>query len=336
MSSSIRRFSSESTGGLSRFSMRAKVAVGPPNATLRTFHEPAGTPRGFGVRQSSGAFGSGPRAQKRQRTAAVQDASAPAAASSRFMVPMHAQKRKEALSEPDQTLRGVTSPEPLTTGHGPSTTDQRLTLGPRAVASEKFLDPMIHRVGDVQVSFCVERHTPRVVELSRRRARAAEDFHRLTVHVKNLNPAVAELADELQALGVHLHVVGITHFPAARPRLPVRAEEFSVRRKSLNSMIARVGHVETVLGVDAQALGAVKLAASAAALTDDTNQLFSPGAELLHALGQSVFAHENLAVRIHHDRSRKSQFTGIGAMGAPLRDEFALGCKVVHARVMRF
>src|SRR5439155_34338 len=66
---------------------------------MLSFHEPAGTPRGFGVRQSSGAFGSGPRAQKRQRTAAVQDASAPAAASSRFMVPMHAQERKEALHE---------------------------------------------------------------------------------------------------------------------------------------------------------------------------------------------------------------------------------------------
>src|SRR5438067_5324655 len=70
------------------------------------FHEPAGTPRGFGVRQSSGAFGSGPRAQKRQRTAAVQDASAPAAASSRFMVPMHARKRKEAFHEPAGTARG--------------------------------------------------------------------------------------------------------------------------------------------------------------------------------------------------------------------------------------
>src|SRR5213595_3113140 len=72
-------------------------------------HEPAGTARGFGVRQSSGAFGSGPRAQKRQRTAAVQDASAPAAASSRFMVPMHAQKRKEAFHEP-------THPRPLPGG----------------------------------------------------------------------------------------------------------------------------------------------------------------------------------------------------------------------------
>src|SRR5207249_9937492 len=70
------------------------------------FHEPAAVPPGFGVRQSSGAFRFGPRAQKRQRTAAVQDASAPAAASSRFMVPMHAQKRKEALHEPAGSLAG--------------------------------------------------------------------------------------------------------------------------------------------------------------------------------------------------------------------------------------
>src|SRR5437773_7180593 len=64
------------------------------------FYEPTAVPPGFGVRQSSGAFRSGPRAQKRQGTAAVQDASAPAAASSRFMVPMHAQEPKEALHEP--------------------------------------------------------------------------------------------------------------------------------------------------------------------------------------------------------------------------------------------
>src|SRR5206468_53340 len=79
------------------------------NQALRAFYEPAAVPPGFGVRQSSGAFGSGPRAQKRLRTAAVQDASAPAAASSRFMVPMHAQKRMEAFHEP-------THPQPLPGG----------------------------------------------------------------------------------------------------------------------------------------------------------------------------------------------------------------------------
>src|SRR5438876_4141659 len=69
----------------------------PPTTPL---HESAAVPPGFGVRQSSSAFRSGPRAQKRQRTAAVQDASAPAAASSRFMVPMLAQERKETFHEP--------------------------------------------------------------------------------------------------------------------------------------------------------------------------------------------------------------------------------------------
>src|SRR6266536_6533408 len=39
----------------------------------------------------------GARAKKRQRTAAVQDAIATATASSRFKVPMHAQKRKQAV-----------------------------------------------------------------------------------------------------------------------------------------------------------------------------------------------------------------------------------------------
>ena len=61
------------------------------------FYEPAAVLPGVGVRQSSGALSTCPRAQKRQRTAAVQDASAPAAAWSRFMVPRHAQKRKDAL-----------------------------------------------------------------------------------------------------------------------------------------------------------------------------------------------------------------------------------------------
>src|SRR5436309_14944070 len=71
-----------------------------PRQPMLSFHGPAAVPPGFGVRQSSGAFRTGPRAQKRQRTAAVQDASAPAARSSRFMVPMHAPKRMEAFHEP--------------------------------------------------------------------------------------------------------------------------------------------------------------------------------------------------------------------------------------------
>src|SRR5439155_5473867 len=97
----------------------------PARKRKEAHHKPAGTPRGFGVRQSSGAFGSGPRAQKRQRTAAVQDASAPAAASSRFMVPMRARKRKEAFHEPE---RGAPAPPcPASQGHV-----DRAGLEPRA------------------------------------------------------------------------------------------------------------------------------------------------------------------------------------------------------------
>ncbi len=53
--------------------------------------------RGFGLRQSSGAFSPGPRARKRQRAAAVQDASATAAVWLRFMVPTHPREREETL-----------------------------------------------------------------------------------------------------------------------------------------------------------------------------------------------------------------------------------------------
>src|SRR6266540_3767196 len=54
------------------------------------FHEPTKVPPGFGLRQPSGALRSGLGAQKRQRTAAAQDAIAAANPSPRSMVPMRA------------------------------------------------------------------------------------------------------------------------------------------------------------------------------------------------------------------------------------------------------
>src|SRR5207247_5396052 len=71
---------------------------------MEAFHEPAAVPPGFGVRQSSGAFSSGLRVQKRQRTAAVQDALVSARASRRFKAPIRGQKTVAAV---------------LTTGPGP-------------------------------------------------------------------------------------------------------------------------------------------------------------------------------------------------------------------------
>src|SRR6266498_1315273 len=58
------------------------------------FHEPTKGPPGFGLRQSSGAFRSGLGAQKRQRTAAVQDAIATDAPSSAVQGPNACGKTK--------------------------------------------------------------------------------------------------------------------------------------------------------------------------------------------------------------------------------------------------
>src|SRR6266508_5194162 len=74
------------------------------------FHEPTKEPPGFGLRQSSGAFRSGLGVQKRQRTAAVQDAIASAHAPPRFMVPMRGQKTVGDAHEPADPLTPSLSP----------------------------------------------------------------------------------------------------------------------------------------------------------------------------------------------------------------------------------
>src|SRR6266536_2372561 len=69
----------------------AKVSGPDSSAKVKgPFPEPSSAPPGLGLRQSSGAFTPGPRERKRQRTAAVQDASATGAAPLRFIVPIYA------------------------------------------------------------------------------------------------------------------------------------------------------------------------------------------------------------------------------------------------------
>ncbi len=72
--------------------------------------EPTKLPPGFGLRQSSGAFRTGFAVQKRQRTAAVQDAIATAHPPPRFMVPTHAKHGVEAFHEPAHALTPSLSP----------------------------------------------------------------------------------------------------------------------------------------------------------------------------------------------------------------------------------
>jgi len=58
--------------------MNDRIIIDPERCSY--FHEPLSPPQGFGLRQSFGALGSDPGqvvGQKRQMTAAVQDAVAP-------------------------------------------------------------------------------------------------------------------------------------------------------------------------------------------------------------------------------------------------------------------
>src|SRR6266496_2518736 len=119
---------------------------------------------------------------------------------------------------------------------------------------------MIHRVGHVKIPLRVERDAPWIAELPGCRSGPAQNLHRLSVRVKNLDAAVAELADKLKTLSIHLHVVGITHFAWSRSRFAIGREIFSVRGEYLNAMMARVSHVEPVLCIDAETLRAVELA----------------------------------------------------------------------------
>src|SRR6266567_7083574 len=98
-------------------------------------------------------------------------------------------------------------------------------------APDKFLHPMIHRVGHVKIPFRVERDAPWIAELPGGRAGSSQNLHRPPMRIKNLDAAVAELAHELESLFIHFDVVGITHFASAQSRPAVGRQKLSVCRK---------------------------------------------------------------------------------------------------------
>src|SRR5947207_2333871 len=214
------------------------------------------------------------------------------------------------------------------THHGPRTTTRQAGLRISFPTSNELLDSMIHGVGDVQVPSRIEREAPRIAESSGRCAGFPEHFHRPMIAIEDLDAAVPELADKLVAFRVHFHVVGITQLALTGTRFAVSFDKFSVRRKNLDAMIARIGDVDTVLPIDAQTLGAIKLSVASPARSQDTHQFRPLRRELLHALGQAVLAHENIALRVHYDRTRKSQFALVRSVRAPLRGPFAVRSKM--------
>ena len=69
---------------------------------------------------------------------------------------------------------------------------------------------MIERIGHVKISARIQRDRPRIIELPRLAAGPANDLHRLTVRVKDLDAAISKLADKNVTGFVHRHVIGIT------------------------------------------------------------------------------------------------------------------------------
>src|SRR5882672_9297352 len=123
---------------------------------------------------------------------------------------------------------------------------------------------MVLRIRHIQISRRIERHAPRIAESSWLGSRAADDFERLIIGVKNLDAAVAEFADVLPPGGIHANVVRIAQLAFARAGFAVGAYEGSVARKDLDAVIAGVGDVKPVLGIHAQAFGTVARAAETA------------------------------------------------------------------------
>lgn len=144
---------------------------------------------------------------------------------------------------------------------------------------------MIERVRHVKISVRIQRDGPRIVKLSRCAARAADDFHRLTVGGENLNPAVPKLADKNVPDAVHRQIVGITQFAQPRSRATKLPQKIPIRRKNLDPMIARIRHVKPVLRIHANPLRPVELPGRVACEAHDLKQRCLAPRSAEHRLG---------------------------------------------------
>src|SRR5688572_27075784 len=102
---------------------------------------------------------------------------------------------------------------------------------------------MIERIGHVKVSPRIQRDGPRIIELSRLAACAADDLHRLTIRLKNLGWNNCQLPNQNVSPLFPRPGVGITQLAQTLTPPYQLPDEFPIRRKNLNPMIARIRHV---------------------------------------------------------------------------------------------
>src|SRR6266436_4214146 len=202
---------------------------------------------------------------------------------------------------------------------------------------------MVLRISHVKISRRIERDTPGIAELPGFSAGPANDLNRAIICIKYLNPAVSKFADILASAIVDANIIRIAQFASTGARFSIGAKELALSREDLNAMVTGIGDIKSVLRIDAQSFRSIEITGAIAGLPERIQNLCRGGtiriwgqAETLDPLHWTIFADKNLFVGIYRNRSGERELTDIGAFLAPLRDEFALRCEMIHALIMRF
>src|ERR1035441_9035143 len=140
---------------------------------------------------------------------------------------------------------------------------------------------MVLGVGHVEVARRVKGYAPGIAELSRRCARAANDFKRLVIRIEHLDAAVTELTNVLPPYRIHADIIWVAQLAFALARFAISADELAVAGKDLDAVVAGVGHVDPVLGLGAHPFRAVELARRVAGMAESGQQLLAARGKLL-------------------------------------------------------
>src|SRR5690242_16440696 len=106
--------------------------------------------------------------------------------------------------------------------------------GPDAGKGGELLDPVVHRVGDVDLARARYVHAPRVVELAGPPARPSEAVEQLALRSEDRHPAVAELRDVETPLRVECQVIRVPELARRGTDCSPHAQQLSVGREHLD------------------------------------------------------------------------------------------------------
>jgi len=85
----------------------------------------------------------------------------------------------------------------------------------------KLLNAVVPRVSHVHVPGRINRDSPWLVELTVRRAEAAETLHVSACMVEDLDAVVVRIGNDDAPVRIHRHAVRVSNSPSAVPKLPM-------------------------------------------------------------------------------------------------------------------